>query len=216
MENNHVRRHSLTVRINHWMVALSGLVLLFSGFGELPMYQRYNLTKLPGLTWSGDFGLNLVIHYLAAMVFLAAAFFHAVYHLRRGEYAAWPKKGDLRESIHIIKAMLTGREEPPHEKFLAEQRLAYAAIAGSALVLIVTGLIKTWKNLGPIIISPPLLQAITLAHTFATMLFLGLVMVHVGAFLLKANRPLLPSIFTGRVSAEYAKQRHPLWKPEDR
>ncbi len=211
MSNEYVPRHSLAVRINHWVVALSGLVLLFSGFGELPMYQRYNLVKVPG--WSGDFGLNLIIHYLAAAVFLAAVFFHVVYHLRRREFAAWPKRGDMRESIHIIKAMLTGKEEPPHGKFLAEQRLAYAAIFLTVLLLVVSGLIKTWKNLGPVVLDPTFLQVVTLIHTFTTMLFLFLVFAHLAAFLLKANRPLLPSMFTGRVRRDYARHRHPLWKP---
>ena len=36
-------RHSLTVRVTHWVVALSGILLLFSGFGQLPLYKRYNL-----------------------------------------------------------------------------------------------------------------------------------------------------------------------------
>lgn len=211
MSTKSVERHSLAVRVNHWLVALSGFVLLFSGFGQMPMYARYNLTKLPGLGWSGDYNLNLVIHYVAAAVFMAAVFFHGVYHLRRREWAAWPKKGDVRESIHIIKAMLTGKPEPAHGKFLAEQRLAYVAIAATTLLLVVTGLIKTWKNMGAIVLHPVFLQTVTMIHTLATMLFMGLIVAHVAAFLLKANRPLLPSMISGRVPCAYVRERHPLW-----
>jgi cytochrome b subunit of formate dehydrogenase len=214
MNTKSVVRHSLVVRLNHWLVAVSGLLLVFSGFGQMPMYARYNLVKVPLFGWSGDFGLNLIIHYVAAAVFMATVFFHGVYHLRRREWSAWPQKGDVRESVHIIRAMLTGKPEPPHGKFLAEQRLAYVAIAATIALLVITGLIKTWKNMGAIVLHPGFLQTVTLLHTLATMVFLGLVAAHVAAFLLKANRPLLPSMMTGCVPCDYVKKRHPLWVEE--
>ncbi len=212
MTRDKVQRHSRTVRILHWMIALSGLALIFTGMGELPMYQRYNLTKVPGFTWSGDFQLNLVLHYLFSLVFTSAAFFHAAYHLRRREFAALPQRGDVKESVLIVKTMVTGGEEPPHGKYLAEQRLAYGAIALSAAVLIATGLVKSYKNLGAIVLDPTLLQVVTLTHTTFTMLFLVLFLAHVGAFLLKANWPLIPTMFTGQVSHEYARKRHGKWE----
>jgi cytochrome b subunit of formate dehydrogenase len=206
-----VLRHSPAVRIAHWAVALSGLALLFSGMGQLPMFRRYNIVELPGMAWSDDFEIHLVIHYAAAAVFGAAVLFHVVHHLRRRERAALPRRGDVRESWRILVAMLRGRPEPPSGKFLAEQRLAYAAIGGTSLVLLGTGLIKSFKNLGPIVLPPGLLTGVTLLHTAAAMGFMALVGAHLAAFLLRANRPLLPSMFTGRVSRAYAEHRHPLW-----
>lgn len=206
-----VLRHSLAVRLTHWLVALSGVALLFSGFGNLPMYKRYNVVKLPGLSWADDFGIHLYIHYVASVVFVGAVMFHVVYHLRRRELAALPRKGDVRESVHIIKAILAGKKEPPHGKFLAEQRLAYLAIALTTVVLILTGLVKVYKNLGNITLDPTLLQVVTLSHTVAGMVFLLLLVAHLGAFVLKANRALLPSMITGYVKRSYAEERHPLW-----
>ncbi|MBI5446095.1 MAG: cytochrome b/b6 domain-containing protein [Deltaproteobacteria bacterium] len=211
MRRSSVVRHSLVVRLLHWLVAGSGVLLLFSGIGEMPVYKRYNLVKVPGFGWAADYELNLQLHYVAAFVFMAAAFFHLVYHLRREEFAALPRRGDLRESAHILKAILLGKPEPPHGKFLAEQRLAYAAFGATSLVLVLTGLLKTYKNLGAIVVNPEMLQGVTLAHTAATMLFALLVVLHLGAFLPKANRPLLPSMFTGRVDGQYARRRHPHW-----
>lgn len=207
-----VVRHPLIVRLIHWTVALSGIALLFTGFGEMPMYKRYGVASIPGLGWSQNFELNLVLHYLFAALFMAAVMFHIVFHYRRNEMECMPKKGDVAESVHIVKAMLTGKEEPPHGKFLAEQRLAYLAIGVATLVLIVTGFIKTYKNTGPVTFDPQFMFYVTMTHTMASMLFMFLLFAHVGAFLLKANWPLLPSMFTGKVSAEYAQKRHPLWK----
>ena len=207
-----VLRHSKTVRWTHWLIALSGMLLLFSGFGELPMYERYMVTRIPGLGWSNDYDIQLTIHYLGAVVFTAATFFHMLYHLRRREFAIWPKRGDLAESLDIIKAMLSGKKEPPHGKFLAEQRLAYLAIGGVSLVLILTGLIKTYKNTGPVVLDPTFLGLVTFTHTMATFAFLLLFLAHLAAFLIKANRPLLWSMFSGYVDREYAEERHPLWR----
>lgn len=212
MKNDTVLRHSLIVRIIHWLVALSGLALVFTGMGELPMYKRYGVTAIPGLTWSGDFILNLKLHYIFAGLFMTAVFFHMTFHLRRREFAAFPKKGDLSESIEIIKCMVMKHKEPPHEKFLAEQRLAYFAIGIASLALIVTGIVKTYKNLGVITLDPIFLQAITLTHTALTLLFMVLIVAHLAAFLIKANWPLLPSILTGKVKRSYATERHPRWK----
>jgi len=211
MKNSFVSRHDGAVRLTHWAVAISGLVLIFSGFGTMPLYGRFYVNELPGLSWSTNFLIQQVIHYMAAMIFTAAVFFHLVFHLRRREFAAVPRKGDVKESIEIIKAMVTGQEEPPSGKFLAEQRLAYAAMGLTSLLLITTGLIKVYKNTGVITLDPTFLQVVTLTHTLATMVFLGLFVAHLGAFLIKANRPLLPSMFTGKVRRDYAEHRHSEW-----
>jgi cytochrome b subunit of formate dehydrogenase len=206
-----VARHPAAVRATHWAAALSGMALLFSGMGQLPMFRRYNIVLLPGLGWSDDFEIHLIIHYVAAAVFSAAVIFHIVFHMRRREFSALPRRGDGVESWRTIVAMLRGRAEPPAGKFLAEQRLAYAAIGATSLVLVVTGVIKAYKNLGPITLDPALLTAVTLAHTAAAILFMVLVALHLAAFLIRANRPLLPSMITGRVCRRYAAHRHPLW-----
>lgn len=211
MQSDKVLRHPLAVRINHWVIAISGFMLIFSGFGEMPMYKRYNVVKIPGLAWSEDFITMLYLHYIFGFIFTVAVFFHAVYHFRRREFAILPKKGDLKESIHIMKAILTGKPEPAHEKFLAEQRLAYAGFAVTIIGLIVTGLIKTYKNLG-VILDPTFLMIVTNIHTMLTMVFIGLIFAHLGAFIIKANRHLLPSMFTGYVSREYAQKRHSKWE----
>ncbi len=209
-----ILRHPLRVRVNHWLIAISGILLIFSGFGEMPMYKRYNVVKIPGLAWSEDFHIMLYIHYIAAIVFMAAVFFHIVYHLLRREFSLLPKKGDLRESIHIIKAIITGGPEPQHGKYLAEQRIAYAAFGVTILGLIVTGLIKAYKNLSGVYINPEFLFWVTNVHTLLTMVFVFLLFAHLAAFVLKANRPLFPTMFTGKVRKDYALSRHGKWIQE--
>ncbi len=211
MKREQVWRHPLAVRAVHWLVAVSGFFLVFSGMGQLPMYKRYMVDQLPGLSWASNFEITYRMHLVWAAVFGFAIVFHIVYHVLRKEFSAWPKKGDVGESVHIIKAMIKGEKEPPHEKFLAEQRLAYLAIGIVSLTLFITGLIKVYKNTGPVVLDPGFLAIVTLVHTMATPMFVLLVIAHLAAFIIKANRPLLPSMFTGKVDKAYADERHPLW-----
>ena len=68
-EKNLVVRHGLIELIEHWAVAVSGLILLLTGIFELPVGKRYYIIDVPGLGWSADFITSLYLHYAAAFVF---------------------------------------------------------------------------------------------------------------------------------------------------
>jgi len=206
-----VVRHSLLERIEHWAVALSGLVLLATGLFELPIARRYFITELPGLGWSGDFITSLNIHYAASVVFISACFFHLVYHGLLGHEGMIPRKGDLRASVEVIRSFFGRGKEPPFDKYLPEQRLAYAGMAVIVALLIFSGLVKTWKNLFDPSLSPVLVLTATWVHNGAFVLFLLAFVAHVAALILKPNRPMIRGIFTGSVRLDYARKRHPFW-----
>jgi formate dehydrogenase gamma subunit len=208
-----VQRHSLTVRLTHWLIAISGILLLFSGFGQLPMYTRYNVVKIPGLAWSSNYEITLLIHYVSAAVFCAAIVFHLVYHFRRKEFGILPRRGDIGASLQGLKAMFGFGEEPAHEKFQAKQRIIYAVMGLTSLTLLITGLVKSYKNLGAIVLDPMFLQWMAFIHTGAGMFFMILFLAHVAALLLKQHRPLIPSMFSGNVSTDYARSHHSRWVP---
>ncbi len=180
-EENAVLRHSGVERAEPWLLAVSGWLLLFSGFGEFPMYKRYMVTQIPGLSWAGDFWINLKIHYIAAMVFVGTAVFHAVYHGVLGHRGLLPRKGDGKASVKTVLSFIGIGEEPPSDKYLPEQRLAYAYIAAVSLILILTGLLKVTKNLPFVYLPPALITGATLTHTAATFLFLFGVIAHLAA-----------------------------------
>lgn len=206
-----VKRHSGVDLAEHWLLALSGLVLIFSGFGELPMYKRYMVTKLPLLSWAGDFHIQLKIHYLAAIVFVSVMLFHVLYHGLAGHRGLVPRKGDLGGSIRTVLAMFGVGKEPEADKFLPEQRYAYAYMAVVGGILVLTGLVKVIKNLDGVLLPAGLVTGVTLVHTFGTIFFLLGVLAHLGALLIKANRPLIRAILTGKVDADYARERHGIW-----
>ena len=206
-----ILRHSFVERCEHWILAISGFVLIFSGFGELPMYKRYMVTQIPGLGWSGDFFINLKIHYIAAIVFVSLMAFHALYHGWLGHRGLLPRKGDIRNSAKTILSMFGFGEEPRADKYLPEQRLAYAYLAGVGLILVITGIFKVVKNLPGVYLPPGFITGVTLIHTFGTIFFLLGILGHLAALVFKVNRPLVKPIFTGKVDLEYARTRHLIW-----
>lgn len=210
-EKNRIVRHGLLELAEHWALALSGLVLLLSGLFELPVAARYKITAIPGFAWSGDFIASLTIHYVASVVFIVAAFFHLFYHGHLNDRGLIPQKGDLKASIAVIKTFFGKGEEPPFDKYLPEQRLAYFGMAAIIAVIIITGLVKTYKNVYAPDLSHTLVFWSTWLHNIFFVLFILAFAGHIGAIILKPNRPMVRGIFTGAVRLDYARHRHPLW-----
>lgn len=209
---NKIKRHSIIELIEHWSIAISGIVLLFTGLGCLPLYKRYYITEIPGFGWTADFYNVTVVHYIASIVFVAGVIFHIFYHGLRKDFALLPKKGDLSQSIKVLSAMIGIGKEPPSDKYLPEQRIAYVGIGLIVLILTITGIIKVLKNLEWINLSPTMETINTLIHTLTGFLFMLAFIVHVGTVLLfKSNWPLLKSMFTGWIDEEYVKHRHSIW-----
>lgn len=209
---NKIKRHSTIELIEHWSIAISGIVLLFTGLGCLPLYKRYYISEIPGFGWTADFYNVTLVHYVASIVFLSAVIFHIVYHGLRKDFALLPKRGDISQSIKVLAAMIGLGKEPPSEKYLPEQRIAYVGIGIIILLLTITGVVKVLKNLEWIVLSPTLESINTLIHTLTGFLFMLALIVHVGTVVVfRSNWPLLKSMFTGYVDEEYAKHRHALW-----
>lgn len=213
--NNKILRQSLSNRIVHWVTAITIFSLIISGFGQMPMYKRYNIVKLPGAEWLGDYSATLIMHYIGAIILLFILFYHVFVHVFQKQFDALPKRGDVKQSFIIIKAMITKGEEPPGEKYLAEQRLAYLAFAVTLFFIVISGIIKVAKNVSSLNIPNTVMTYAAHVHNFATIVLILLIIAHLAAFIFKENRQLIPGMFSGYVNKEYAKQRHSLWYEEE-
>ncbi|MDY5184940.1 MAG: hypothetical protein SPF53_03405 [Helicobacter trogontum] len=79
------------------------------------------------------------------------------------------------------------------------------------MLLIVTCLIKTAKNLAGWNISDSLYIWSAQLHNLGMFLIILGIIGHLAAFIFKANRPLLRAMFSGRVDSIYIMERHSLW-----
>ncbi|MBN1381506.1 MAG: cytochrome b/b6 domain-containing protein [Deltaproteobacteria bacterium] len=213
-EKGLVVRHNFLELLEHWAIALSGFVLIITGLFQMPLANRYYISSLPGLAWSGDFIISLNVHYAASAIFVAAAFFHVIYHGILGERGMLPQKGDLKTSITVVKSFFGKGEEPPFHKYLPEQRLAYIGMIFIIAMLIISGLVKTYKNIYAPDLSEGIVFLATWVHITFFILFVLAFIGHMAAIILKPNRPMVRAIFTGSVRLDYARHRHPLWVAE--
>jgi phosphoglycerol transferase MdoB-like AlkP superfamily enzyme len=69
---------------------ISLAALIFSGFGQMPIFNRYYLTSIPGLKWTGEFHITLIIHYLAAALFLGLTLYYII--LKAARKKLWPPR----------------------------------------------------------------------------------------------------------------------------
>jgi len=53
------------------LYVLTLLSMALTGFGQMPIYKRYYLADIPGMTWLADFYITRYIHYIGAIVLLA-------------------------------------------------------------------------------------------------------------------------------------------------
>ncbi|MGP1450994.1 MAG: formate dehydrogenase subunit gamma [Wolinella sp.] len=206
-----IRRQSLSNRLVHWLGASSIFWLTITGIVQMPVAKRYYINEIPGLAFMGEYYTTLEQHYIAAIILVMVVFYHIFYHTLRREFDIIPKRGDFSASIAVIKAMIKGESEPPSEKYLPEQRLAYAFIASSILLMVVTGIMKSWKNLTGESLSDGLLYWATTLHNLGMVLLIIGIIAHLAAFIMKPNRKLIGAMVHGNVDAEYVLERHGRW-----
>jgi hypothetical protein len=61
-----------------WFYFLVLFALVFSGFGQMPIFKRYYLADIPGLAWTADFYITLYIHYVAAALFIGLSVYYLI------------------------------------------------------------------------------------------------------------------------------------------
>lgn len=213
-KKNKIYRQPLPNRFVHWGIAISIIMLIISGLGQMPLYSRYLVKQPFGTKWLTSYEITLWVHYVFAAVLMFFIAYHIVFHLIRKEFSLLPKKGDIKGSFLVLKAMLLRQKEPPSEKYLPEQRLTYAYFAFAIALVVITGFIKVIKNIIGVQPSNGILLWGAQLHNLATVLIIIGIILHLGAFIVKDNRKLLPGMFTGYVDKKYVKERHSLWYKE--
>jgi hypothetical protein len=51
--------------------------MALTGFGQMPIYNRYYMSDIPGFGWLADFYVTRNIHYIGAVILLGLVFFSA-------------------------------------------------------------------------------------------------------------------------------------------
>ena len=197
-----VSRYRGFTRINHWVTALSLIVLLLSGMALFSPYL-YFLTGL--------FGGGQTTRWLHPFVGILLFFSFLVLFLQLWRLNL-PKPEDVTW-VENIGEVVKGNEEklPELGKYNAGQKFIFWAMAALIVVLIVTG-VMIWQQYFPDLVSIPARRWAVLGHSLAAVLIILTFILHVYAAIW--TRGTIRAMTQGTVTGGWAWRHHRKWLRE--
>lgn len=198
-----LQRYSLWNRLNHWLVAISFVLLVLSG---LPFFHPF-FWSLTGLF--GGPTMTRILHpwiglFMAVMfVILAISFFRE--SLMRRHDIQWLKQ---------IRDVLSNRAErlPPVGKNNAGQKLVYWIMLGSIALLLITGVL-IWQPVVGQAVPITLRRLASMGHAYVAFLAIITLIIHIySGIWVKGS---FQAMVRGRVSKAWARHHHSLWYEEE-
>ena len=194
-----VRKASNEEIINHWIMAVSCILLIITGYGFL--FQLKGVYALFG----GNYAMK-VVHNWSGVVFIVSLFATMFNYLRESltfdaDDWAWIKMGGGYLSKSAKKA-------PPMGKLNTGQKFYYLMILAAGIVIAASGF-SIWQVQG----NRALTQVSHLVHNLAFILFVVAVPVHAYLGTL-ANPGTFRIMVYGTVPIEFARKKYPKWMKE--
>lgn len=152
-------RHHWIVRVTHWMSAVALFIMIGSGlriFNAYPAFHRrgetfccypFEGTPIPSwATFGGWLGGARHWHFAMMWVLVANGLVYLAFIYLHGEWRDLvPRKGDLRDTIEMIKFYVFARKDHPIQgKHNALQKGAYFVMPILATMIVISG-IAIWK-----------------------------------------------------------------------
>lgn len=197
-----VSRYRGFTRVNHWVTAISLIVLALSGLA-LFTPSLYFLTALFG----GGQTARWLHPIVGVVLFISFAILFAQLwwlNIFRREDFTW-----LRHIDEVVK----GEEErlPELGKYNAGQKLVFWAMAGLIILLIVTG-VMIWQQYFPDLVSIPTRRWALLFHSLAAVAIILVFIAHVYAAIW--TRGTIRAMTRGTVTGGWAWKHHRKWLRE--
>jgi formate dehydrogenase subunit gamma len=165
-------RHTLRGRLSHWLLAVSVLTLLVTGF--VPVLGL----KFPWLT----------IHWIAGLVLAVYTVYHTIDVVqRRTLMSMWVSWKELQEMWARIKVM-AGRDvaEPPKPgKWGTENKAFHHLTMVAGLIVVATGLLMMLRvdtifaRANPYLLADTTWGVLFVLHGLASVVFVGAIIVHI-------------------------------------
>lgn len=207
-----VVRLTANQRAQHWLLLLSFLALVLSGFA-LQYPESWAAALLGGNEW-----LRRIVHRAAAVVMIAVGIYHVLYLAFTNEGRRWvrdmlPKVKDVKDLIGNLCYYLGARTQKPKiARFGYAEKAEYWAVVWGTIIMGLTGLL-IWFKIGLFGFLPRWSIDIALAVHFyeAVLATLAIIVWHFYHVIFDPDvYPLNFALVDGRVSEELYKEEHEL------
>jgi len=181
--------------LNHWILAISCILLIISGYGFV--FKQEAIGSL-----FGGFNTMKTVHNWAGVIFSVSLLFSMIHYLKDSlTYDA-----DDRQWFKVAGGYLSKNVKvPPMGKHNPGQKLYYLAILLSGIAIALSGLgIWLMKD------NPGVMLLSHLVHNIAFCIFVIAVPVHIYMSTL-ANPGTFQIMLNGKVPLDLAKKRYPKW-----
>ena len=192
-----LQRYSASERANHWLVAISFVLLALSGLAFFhPAF--FPLTQLfGGGPWTRI--LHPYIGLVMALGFVLMVIRFWRLNIIRERDRQWLKQAPklVTEEHHVM---------PEQDKYNGGQKLLFWLLVAAMLGLTLSGILmwRAWWNL-PI----TLVRASVVLHAVSAFALFGLIILHIYAAIWTSGT--LRAMIYGTVSRAWARYHHPIW-----
>lgn len=190
-----VRKSSGDEILNHWVLAVSCILLIISGYGFL--FQTEAIGSL-----FGGFNTMKTVHNWVGVVFILSLLFSMRHYFKDAlEYDE-----DDRQWFKVAGGYLSHKVKvPPMGKYNPGQKLYYLAILAAGIAIALSGF-AIWLVQG----NQTLILISHLVHNVSFCIFIIAVPVHIYLSTL-ANPGTFQIMVNGTLPLEVAKKRYPKW-----
>jgi len=209
-----VRRMEPDEVVQHFILALSFVVLVVSGF-SLRFYDAWWSKWIFG--HEGGYTLRGTIHRGSGIVMLLVSLWHVFFLMtRRGRIFLkdiWPRMEDLRQFFQMSAYNLGVRKEHPQfRRFSYVEKAEYWALVWGTVVMGLTGLMLWFDNLFITWLPKGFLDVMLVIHYYeAWLAFLAILIWHMYSTVFSPTvYPMNPSWLTGFMPEDQFKAEHPL------
>lgn len=212
-EEKYVERFSLNVRIQHFILMISVILLILTG---LPL--KFHETAWASFFFSLVGGINksAFIHRIGATGLIIVGVYHLFYIIffkegRINFKLLLPKIYDFKSFGGMILYYLGIKDEKPHfDKFSYVEKFDYWAVYWGMVIMIGSGLLLWFHNISMALFPKYVIDIAREAHSDEGLLAtLAITIWHFyNVHLNPAKFPFNKSMFTGKISLEEMKEEH--------